>query len=210
MLLNGTPVGSRRYEEGLPLAVWEVSGLLRRGRNRLTAELRSGRGLGGFLLTLETAEGVLLATGPEWRIVRRYDPVLLNPELPLAQSEPPRVWAFGATGRWGAPEEGAVGPLYGAVVEDPAGRFAVRARALESSQWYPMGAVDGRSSPISERVIFDWGREVFGYPSLIFGGTEGAMALIWAGLRPPGATGPVEIEGMLAKAATWRRSDEAT
>ena len=52
LYLNGRRVGSNSYSPGASFDVYEVASLLRPGANRLAAELRSGRGSGGFLASL--------------------------------------------------------------------------------------------------------------------------------------------------------------
>ena len=78
-----------------------------------------------------------------------------------------------------------------AVLSEPGGALAIRVRLLDSSEWRPLGQVDGDSAAIGDRVIFDWGREVVGYLNVTFEETAGAKALLWAGLEPTGSAGPV-------------------
>jgi hypothetical protein len=55
--LNGARIGAGGWQPGAPLDVWEVGPLLQPGSNRLLAEVRSDRGAGGFLLSLQTEDG---------------------------------------------------------------------------------------------------------------------------------------------------------
>ena len=157
LYLNGRRVGSggggaagagRRPE----LDAYEVAPLLVQGGNRLVAELRSGRGAGGFLSRLADGAGrTLAATDASWRIVRRYRPGLVRGWLPLAgpaatEREAAAVWSRPPAGRWGAPGPLAPRPLF-------AGGEPVRALRPAVQVSLP--------APGLRRV--DLGREVQGY-----------------------------------------------
>ena len=148
--LNGRRIGAGRFALGAPLDGYEVAPLLQPGTNRLLAELRSDHGAGGFLLSLtEGPEGrQILASSPEWTILRRDDPNLIRGFRPLEAGTPAYSWSYPPIGRWGVPRLGAVRPL------QPPRAAAPRASATSSG-------VAGRS------VRFDWGPE----------GTVGRLAL---------------------------------
>jgi hypothetical protein len=119
LYLNGRRVGAGWTAVGARpvLDAYEVAPLLRAGANRLVAELRSGRGAGGFLLRLADGGGRTLAeTGPGWTVVRRYHPGLVRGWLPLsgpaaAERETAASWSRPPAGRWGAPREVVPRPL---------------------------------------------------------------------------------------------------
>ncbi len=125
LFLNGRRVGSGGAGSagaGTPPALdtYDVAPLLRAGSNRLVAELRSGRGAGGFLALLTDGAGRTLAkTDRDWRIVRRHRPGLVRGWLPLdgpAASEDERAdsWSRPPVGRWGAPRAAVRRPLFAA------------------------------------------------------------------------------------------------
>ncbi len=188
VFLNGTQVGSTRFWDGGSLAAWEVGSLLRRGRNRLTVEARSGRGAGGLLVSLRPTPGegesaAAAGSGRSWRVYRDFDPALLDPEAELDEGEPARVWAAPPTGRWGLPPVGETRPLLEDLLAGPplvAGRATVRPRG--GGEPRPLGK---RARRPGAAITFDWGREVTGYLVIAQAGVRGARALVWTGTRPP-------------------------
>ena len=123
LYLNGRRVGSGGTGSAGAgrrpgLDAYEVAPLLVPGANRLVAELRSGRGAGGFLARLSDGSGrTLAATDGAWRIVRRYRPGLVRGWLPLAgpsapEGEAAAVWSRPPAGRWGVPGPLAEQPLF--------------------------------------------------------------------------------------------------
>jgi hypothetical protein len=157
LYLNGRRVGSGGTGSAGAgrrpgLDAYEVAPLLVRGANRLVAELRSGRGAGGFLARLADGSGrTLAATGADWRIVRRYRPGLVRGWLPLAgpsatEGEAAAVWSRPPAGRWGIP-----GPL----AEQPLFAGGEPVRALRPAVQVAL------RGPGLRRV--DLGRELLGY-----------------------------------------------
>lgn len=142
--LNGRRIGAGRFTPGAPLDGYEVAPLLQPGTNRLLAELRSDHGAGGFLLSLtEGAEGrQLVASSPEWTILRRDDPDLVRGFRPLEGGPPAYSWSFPPIGRWGAPRLGAVRPfrLPRAAPVPAAGRSGIPQRWV-GFDWGPEGTV---------------------------------------------------------------------
>ena len=189
LYLNGARIGAGAWRPGSALDVWEVGPLLQPGSNRLLAEVRSERGTGGFLLSLEGAAGEqLVRTDPEWRIFHRHQLGILRGWLPLAgEGSPPSVpaqcWGLPPLGRWGLPRIGPVRPLYADLVR---GRPipAVSATALPS---FPEKAPEKPpEKPQPTLRLLDWGREVTGYllvdvqPSAKMG-----LGLLYTGAAPP-------------------------
>ena len=157
--LNGKRVGSGVYAPGAPLDAYEVGPLLRAGGNRLVAELRSGRGVGGFLARLEEgASGRPLAgTDASWRIFRRAQPGLIAGLQPLGPDdggEPARAWGTPPVGRWGFPWPG---PERSALALVSAAEPLVPPRAS------PPDALGRRLAAAPLRAVFEWEREVEGY-----------------------------------------------
>ncbi len=181
--LNGRRIGSGSWERGAPLDVYEVGPLLQPGPNRLLAEVRSGRGAGGFLLRLEDADGwQLVATDERWRIFHQHHPGLVRGWLPLQRkpedpphiptSEPAFCWGVPPTGAWGRPEPGAPRPL---LFEMTSGR------PVPAATVSPAGGKD--SAP---EHLFDWGRDVAGYLTIeLPPAPDLRVGLLFTGDTPP-------------------------
>lgn len=185
LYLNGKRVGAGRYRPGAALDSYEVGPLLLPGGNRLLAELRSGRGLGGFLASLgdETSGKPLVVTDGRWRIFRRHRLGLVRGWLPLAGSpealgEAAQVWGLPPIGRWGRPAPGPRRPLFAELTGGS------RPLAARTSSPYPPAASGGPalSTAGTAIVLFDWGREVEGYLVLEPGYSAGAADM--AGIDP--------------------------
>ncbi|HBL28952.1 MAG TPA: hypothetical protein DD490_19125 [Acidobacteria bacterium] len=181
LFLNGQRVAAGSWERGTKLDVVEVGALLQPGHNRLVAELRSGRGAGGFLLRLEDGDGRLLAeTGEDWRIFRIGHPGIVRGWLPLARAlyDPPEIptgepavsWGSPPTGIWGRPVAGAPVPVWSALQAGP---------PLPAAP--PEGLV--KKPP---QVLFDWGESVAGYLTIAaLPKKELQVGLLFTGDTPP-------------------------
>jgi hypothetical protein len=180
--LNGRRIGVGSWEQGAPLDVYEVGPLLQPGPNRLVAELRSGRGAGGFLLSLNDGEGHQLArTDESWRVFHRDHPGIVRGWLPLErkpedspdlpESEPAFCWGLPPTGSWGRPVPG----------DEPRPLLFERASGRIPAVAAPTDAGDG-----PQQALFDWGREVVGYPVIeLAAATELRVGLLFTGDKPP-------------------------
>jgi len=178
LTLNGKRIAAGAYEPGAPLDVYEVGPLLLTGGNRMLAELRSGRGAGGLLVSLEDeATGrQLLVTDERWRILPRHRLGLVRGWLPIG-GEAAFCWGYPPVGRWGQPRPGrpepwlARGPLLPAVAARPL------TLALGSRE-------TGR--PPGSPVLYDWGRVVEGRLTLeLPPGDRMGVALLFTGAEPP-------------------------
>jgi hypothetical protein len=189
LYLNGRRVGSNAYAGGAPLDVYEVAPLLRAGANRLVAELRSGRGAGGFLLRLTGGDGSdLVVSDGRWRIFDRFEPDRVGGWGPLSGGAPPKVWGLPPVGRWGTPAAGPERPLY----EQAA---AGRPRAPVALRPLPGGA----GSAGRRGRLWDWGREVTGYLRIEFRGEAPRAAQLFARGEAPAAA-PGEADGAVLTA----------
>lgn len=193
--LNGRRIGSGRYagasgKPGTRLDSYEVGGELTPGVNRLEAEVRSGRGAGGFLLALlDGADGrALLGTDERWRVYQRYHPFLLrglvplSPKLQLGTGEDVYSWGLPPLGRWGVPQPGPARPLFPDLTD---GRPPLPASRLVLADPPAPGL------PPVARTVFDFGREVTGYLSLEL--TPDPVQR--AGLLYTGVSGVPEVPG---------------
>lgn len=99
--LNGSPIAGRYVGEDRTLDVYDISGRVKTGRNRLVIAVRAHQGAGGLIAGLDIAPEVAnwIVSDESWRIYRRWTPALLagDPatgwERPLVVGEPP-------DGRW--------------------------------------------------------------------------------------------------------------
>jgi hypothetical protein len=143
------------------------------------AELRSGRGAGGFLASLEDeATGRQLAVSDEdWRIFPRHQLGLVRGWLPIGDGEPALCWGYPPAGRWGRPRAGSPEPPLARGPLLPAA--AVRPLTLD------LGAAE-KGRPPGSPVLYDWGREVEGRLTLdLRPGRELGAALLFTGAEPP-------------------------
>ena len=188
LYVNGELVGAGSYRDGEALSTYEIGYLLEPGVNRVVAELRSGRGVGGFLLDLrvEGADPLRLVSDESWGVVRSYGNELLAPGGEVAGVESPRVWSAPPVGRWGLPRIESSMPAFSDLVAVEGGIHAPRAlSARTQDRWQELAPPDVSSPPLGHTVTFDWGEEVIGYVNIVFGRKEGAKALIFTGLERP-------------------------
>jgi hypothetical protein len=106
VFLNGREIAGRRaateLAEDRTLDVYDVSSLVKTGRNRLVVAVRAPQGVGGLIASVDIAPEVAnwVVTDGAWKIYRRWDPRIiaadprdLRPETPVLIGEPP-------IGRW--------------------------------------------------------------------------------------------------------------
>jgi hypothetical protein len=204
--LNGRRVGAGSWEPGAPLDVYEVGPLLQPGPNRLLAELRSSRGAGGFLLSLEDDDGRQLAqSDATWRIFHEHHPGLVRGWLPLVgrpddppeipKSEPAFCWGLPPTGTWGRQVVGTPRPPL----------FEIAAPTA-----LPAASATAPAAPPQEgppETLFDWGRQVGGY--LMFDvppAPEFQVGLLYTGDAPPDPLRdrPVASVLVMPRQRVWR------
>ena len=179
LTLNGKRIGAGAYEPGALLDVYEVGPLLLPGGNRLMAELRSGRGAGGFLASLEDAATgrQLVATDEQWRTFNRHELGLVRGWLPVGGGEPVLCWGYPPAGRWGKPRPGRTEPRLARGPLLP----ALSARPLTLALGSPE-----KGRPPGSPVLYDWGREVEGRLTLdVRPGNRLGAALLFTGAAPP-------------------------
>jgi hypothetical protein len=183
LTLNGKRIGAGAYSSGAPLDVYEVGPLLIQGGNRLLVELRSGRGAGGLLLSLQdVATGrQLVASDEHWRLFPHDQFGLARGWLPIGDAEPAFCWGYPPMGRWGRPPmPRRPQPLLTQSPQPPLPAISMHPLRLD------LGAA-GRGRPPGSPVLYDWGRTVEGYLHLqVPAAKEAGIALLFTGGdRPP-------------------------
>jgi hypothetical protein len=179
LTLNGHRIGAGAYQPEAPLDAYDVGPLLLAGGNRLMVELRSGRGAGGLLASLqdEATGRQLVATDTQWRIFPRHQLGLVRGWLPIGGGEPVLCWGYPPIGSWGRPRPGRPAP---ALARGPIVR-AIAARPLN----LPFAAA-GQARPPGSPVLYDWGREVEGRLTLeVPLAKEMGVGLLFTGSEPP-------------------------
>ena len=179
LTLNAKRIAAGAYHPGARLDIYRVGPLLLPGGNRLVAELRSGRGAGGFIASLEdeVTGRQLVATDERWRIFPRHRLGLVRGWLPIGGGEPAHCWGYPPVGTWGNPRPGSTGPLLARQPQWPA--ESVRPLALA------FGAAE-KGRPPGSPVLYDWGREVEGRLTLdLPPAREMQVALLFTGAEIP-------------------------
>lgn len=180
LTLNGKRIGAGAYEHGAPLDAYEVGPLLRSGGNRLVAELRSGRGAGGFLASLEDAATGrhVVGTDEEWRIFPHHELGLVRGWLPIGGGEAAFSWGPPPIGRWGIPKPGRAAALLSERNAPLIPSVAVRP--------VPVGLAATEIRRPGSPVLYDWGREVTGRLTLdVPPVKELGTGLLFVGDQPP-------------------------
>lgn len=185
LTLNGKRIGAGAYSSGTPLDVYEVGPLLIQGGNRLLVELRSGRGAGGLLLSLQdAATGRQLAASDErWRLFPHDQLGLARGWLPIGEGRGGQAafcWGYPPIGRWGRPRVGRPRPL---LTDNP--RPILPAASAHPLSLQLGAAAKGR--PPGSPVLYDWGWPVEGYLTLeLPAAKEAGVALLFTTEdRPP-------------------------
>jgi len=70
LFFNGGLVGQGRQRSGDPLDAYDLSGLLRRGLNRIVIGAESPDGAGGILFLLTLPDGTQLPSDSRWRVAK--------------------------------------------------------------------------------------------------------------------------------------------
>ncbi|HET8796405.1 MAG TPA: hypothetical protein VFO89_01870 [Thermoanaerobaculia bacterium] len=101
LYVNGQKIAGQRVGEGRKIHVYDVSDLVKTGRNRVVVAVRAPQGFGGLIAAVDIAPETRnwVVTDASWRIYRRWDPLLLERDL-SAGWEPPFVVGEPPVGRW--------------------------------------------------------------------------------------------------------------
>lgn len=155
-----------------------------------------------------------LWTDSRWTIFRQDHPGILGGWLPVTAGEPAFSWGLPPVGRWGVPRPVVDRPSFPRAVGEgwemdalPARRVAAGPRLLQALTagrgnaggapaparggplgWRPVrtGDANDPGPGLGTAILFDWGREVTGYLSLVHReGGRRAPGLLRVGLEPP-------------------------
>ncbi|HSP14173.1 MAG TPA: hypothetical protein VLV78_05420 [Thermoanaerobaculia bacterium] len=119
LYLNGRQIAARRAEGTAHLDLYDVSPLVRTGRNRIVVAVHSTNGVGGLIAGLDIANEVenWVVTDRSWRIFRAWNDVL--PLRDAGPFRPPMLLGTPPVGRWDylVPKEATFDPAVQHVVE---------------------------------------------------------------------------------------------
>lgn len=106
--VNGGEVGGRRLsarrktdvDERLDL--YDISQLVKTGRNRIVIGVRSPQGIGGLIASMDLApeNQNWLVTNADWKIYRQWHPELLRRDPPGLTAQEPQIVGAPPIGRW--------------------------------------------------------------------------------------------------------------
>jgi hypothetical protein len=166
--------------------------VLQPGTNTLLVELRSTRGIGGLLFSLEIngsqGEVLSIVSDDSWGVVGRGLRGLFGKRPELVSPGPVGVLVTPPAGRWGLPREVTPKPTIADL--RVGGRPLAAERILvgpENDLWGEQGRVKRRSTRFRWWATFDWGREVTGYLRFRFPARGGTRGLVFVGVEPPDA-----------------------
>jgi hypothetical protein len=185
--LNGWGLATGRYRDGEGVDAYPVGKALKRGRNRIFVELRSGRGAGGMLLRLDVSgaggQSATVSSDESWRILRRFDPEATQPGH-SQYSEDPVVWGEQPAGRWGQRREATRALTLLRLQGKQGGRpVAARRIRLQAHRWLEVEPLAREA--LGPWVSFDFASERVGFLSLHFADAETSTGYVYYGLRRP-------------------------
>lgn len=102
LFVNGSQIAGRPGGVQPSLDLYDISGLVRTGRNRIVVAVRAPQGVGGLLASIDIApetQNWIVSDGT-WTIYRRWSPELLVRDVAGLFSEPPMVVGPPPIGRW--------------------------------------------------------------------------------------------------------------
>lgn len=99
--VNGRRIGARNVGEQRSLDVYDISSLVKTGRNRIVVAVRAPRGVGGLIASVDIGPeaGNWVVTDHRWTVYRVWMPQLLHADAP-AIGQPPVVVGEPPIGRW--------------------------------------------------------------------------------------------------------------
>lgn len=103
--VNGSEIASRRVGEERVLDVYDISAVVKTGRNRVVIAVRAPRGVGGLIAAIDIAPETQnwVVTDGRWKIYREWDPTLLHYDVANVPWEHPLLIGEPPVGRWNYP-----------------------------------------------------------------------------------------------------------
>jgi hypothetical protein len=101
LYVNGQEVAGRRVGEQRALDYYDLTPIVKTGRNRIVVAVRAPQGTGGLLASVDIApetENWLITDG-QWKIYRTWDPLLLEFDI-AGRWERPMIVGQPPVGRW--------------------------------------------------------------------------------------------------------------
>lgn len=94
--------GRRQTNVDQRLDLYDISGLVKTGRNRIVVAVRAPQGIGGLIAAIDLAPETQnwLITDARWRIYRSWHPDLLHRDTGKARWEAPQLVGVPPIGRW--------------------------------------------------------------------------------------------------------------
>ena len=95
-------VGRRKEDTDERLDLYDISGVVRTGRNRIVIAVRAPQGIGGLIASVDLApeQQNWLVTNGQWRIYRHWHPDLLRRDPAGLAWETPQIVGSPPVGRW--------------------------------------------------------------------------------------------------------------
>ncbi len=102
LYINGREVAGRQVGEERTLDLYDISSLVKTGRNRIVVAVRAPQGVGGLIASIDIAPEVAnwVVSDGSWKIFRRWHPRLPAEDPPGLESQPPIVHGPPPIGRW--------------------------------------------------------------------------------------------------------------
>ena len=102
LYINGREVAARLIKGDPTLDLYDISSLVKTGRNRIVVAVRAPRGVGGVLASIDIAPEIAnwVVTDSTWKIYRWWGPEILVRDVPEIYSERPRILGPPPIGRW--------------------------------------------------------------------------------------------------------------
>lgn len=102
LYLNGQEIAGRRVGEARQIDYYDVTELVKEGRNRLVVAVRAPQGIGGVIAALDLGPAVenWLVTDESWRIYREWRPEILVRDVDTLRWEQPAIVGEPPVGRW--------------------------------------------------------------------------------------------------------------
>jgi hypothetical protein len=105
LFVNGREIAGRLVSENIgedrALDYYDLSGVMQTGRNRIVIAVRAPKGAGAFLAALDLAPETenWLVSDSQWKIYRRWDPLILHYDV-AGDWETPMIIGAPPIGRW--------------------------------------------------------------------------------------------------------------